>query len=149
MSLLALGSYLRVLREARDLTQQAVATALNVSARQLRNWERGESDPASSVLAAYLVLVDGSSTDVIDLLTNPNTTRADGERLAYQHLERQEQAHTDALIQQLSVERLQRLEQIVQLLRSDPRKLDQLLGYADRLRDETPSSTPDGVSEPS
>jgi transcriptional regulator with XRE-family HTH domain len=46
-------------REERGLSQQALATMLNVGSKSVSRWERGETEPTSTTAAILSVLISG------------------------------------------------------------------------------------------
>ena len=136
MGVLAATAYLKALREARGLSQDDVARAIGASMRQVGAWERAESDPASSSLAAYIRYISASAEHVVSLLGNPDATREDGSRLARQWLEQSEQVYLHTLEPISSDQTLRDLLDVLRALRSDPLRLGQVLGYAERLLEE-------------
>jgi transcriptional regulator with XRE-family HTH domain len=86
MGLEAVGAYLRIYRDARQLTQEEVGAAVGVSGKQVYNWERGIHDPKSTFMAALLKLLRVPPEDVVRLLNSPDATAADGEGLAHASL---------------------------------------------------------------
>ena len=136
MGVLAATAYLKALREARGLSQDDVARAIGASMRQVGAWERAESDPASSSLAAYIRCVHASAEHVVSLLIDPDATREDGARLAREWLEQSEQSYLRELEGASPDEQLRELLDVLRSFRSDPLRLGQILGYAERLREE-------------
>ena len=78
--------YLREIRTARDITQSQVARAADVESKQVSRWERGESEPTASSLAAYIDVVSASPQDVQELISDKSATIADSLARAQQHL---------------------------------------------------------------
>ena len=136
MALLAAATYLKTIREARGISQYEVATGLGTSTRVVGGWERAETDPASSSLAAFTRFIHASAEHVVSLLIDPNATQADGVRLAQEWLEQSKQQFLNELDSASSDEQLHDLLTILRSFSSNPRKLGQLLGYAERLLDE-------------
>jgi transcriptional regulator with XRE-family HTH domain len=136
MTLLAAATYLKTLREAYGISQDEVARSLGTSTRVVGGWERAETDPASSSLAAFTRFVHASAEHVVTLLINPDATQDDGVRLAHQWLEQSKQRFLDELTTHSADEPLRDLLTILRSFSANPRKLGQLLGYAERLLDE-------------
>lgn len=84
----AAGMYLRTLRDWEKLTQKDVAQKLGVSTKQVERWEKGDSDPSSTALAAFIELVHGSAEQVKRLILDKNATEEDGRELARRWLSR-------------------------------------------------------------
>ena len=74
--------YLRAIREGRNVTQAQVAHAASVEPKQVYRWERGESEPTASGLAAYIALVGASPQDVQDLIADSSATPVEALRRA-------------------------------------------------------------------
>ncbi len=136
MALLAAATYLKTIREARGISQYEVATSLGTSTRVVGGWERAESDPASTSLAAFTRFVRASAEHVVTLLINPDATQDDAVQLAHEWLEQSKQQFLDELDSASTDEQLRDLLTILRSFSSNPRKLGQLLGYAERLLDE-------------
>ena len=79
---IAVGAYLRYLREAQGL--QAVDIAEKIGTDQTQVWriEKWKSDTRSSLLFKYIRAVNGDANDVEILLNNMNATKTDGEMFA-------------------------------------------------------------------
>src|SRR4051812_22130828 len=78
MGMRAAAEYLRALREARGLTQEAVARETGVVGKTVWNWETGDREIPSTKLAEFVRLVRGSAEDVIQLLAMDDATDSDG-----------------------------------------------------------------------
>jgi transcriptional regulator with XRE-family HTH domain len=78
----AVGSYLKTLRQIKGLSQEAVGRILNVSSKQVSNWERGIHVPAAQALGMLFQSVGGSFQDIFELLSNAHSTVDDGQLLA-------------------------------------------------------------------
>ena len=120
--------YLRVLREARKLSQADIARAAGVESKQVYRWEKGESEPSASGLAAFVYAVRGNIQEVMRLILNDDSTEDMGRQLARAILEQGPPAAREQ-------RRLQAIALIDSLL-ADPQKIDRLLGYGERLREE-------------
>lgn len=123
-------TYLRVLREAHDLSQEDVARATNVTVKQIGRWERGESEPGVVGLAAFVQLVQGSMEDVKRLILDQKADENAALRAAETilHFINQVPDERDA--------RRQRAIALIDDLLADPQKMDRLLGYGARLQEE-------------
>jgi transcriptional regulator with XRE-family HTH domain len=64
----AIGAYFRALREWRGLPQEEVARKLNVSSKQVYNWERGENLPPAPMIARLIALLGGTWDDLVPFL---------------------------------------------------------------------------------
>lgn len=70
------------------MTRSYVADILNISMRQIHNWEKGTSDPSGSALLLFLHVVGGDLDQLIHLVLNPDLPALDGQRLAREWLNR-------------------------------------------------------------
>jgi transcriptional regulator with XRE-family HTH domain len=105
MNMEAAGAYLRVLRDARGLTQGDIADQLGVSLKTVQRIEGGEGRTLATTLAAFIDIVRGSPQQVQQLIVAPNGTAEDGERVAQEWLERSGLgARIDALFEGLTDE---------------------------------------------
>lgn len=132
MSIQAAGSYLRVLREARGISRDAVARAANTSESQIVRIELGKQETRSSMLLTFVQLVGGSAEELAVLLLNTAADAAVGEQHARSWLA----LTTPAPSSDASRTRVATLIQIIGDLRADISALDKLIGYGTRLRDE-------------
>lgn len=89
----AAASYLKALRNARDLTQDEVGRVIGVTGKTVYDWETGK-EPRATNLAAYIKAVGGSPDDVMALLNAPGATDHDGEEAAESWLEYEKWAAT-------------------------------------------------------
>lgn len=75
----AAGAYLRVLREARGLTQQEVATQIGLTNyQQIYRIETGSHDTSATTLLAFGRAVGGQAEDIERLMLEPKATVMDG-----------------------------------------------------------------------
>jgi transcriptional regulator with XRE-family HTH domain len=79
---IAVGAYLRYLREAQGL--QAVDIAEKIGTDQTQVWriEKWKSDTRSTLLFKYIRAVNGDANDVEMLINNRDATKLDGETFA-------------------------------------------------------------------
>jgi hypothetical protein len=79
---IAVGAYLRYLREAQGL--QAVDIADKIGTNQTQVWriENWKSDTRGTLLFKFIRAVNGDANDVELLINNPSATISDGEALA-------------------------------------------------------------------
>ncbi len=83
MGLIAAFAYLRTLREAQGLSQETVAHAIGVSAKQVYRWEGVRPpDPGATALARYTAMVGGAPEHVHQFLLRDDVTAEDGAHLA-------------------------------------------------------------------
>lgn len=94
MHMLAIGSYLRTLREARSLTRAEVAARVNTSEQQLFRIEAGEIDTRGSMLLHLVDVVQGNADDLRRIVVNNLTTAEEGRALALEWLLRIEEPST-------------------------------------------------------
>jgi transcriptional regulator with XRE-family HTH domain len=80
--LVAVGAYLRVLREGADLTVAEVSAVIGIDPAQIWRVERGYTDTKGSTLFAFIAVVKGDPGDVALLINNPGATPDDGQTLA-------------------------------------------------------------------
>jgi transcriptional regulator with XRE-family HTH domain len=81
-NLVAVGSYLRRLREQHGMSVTKVAGVLDTSEAQIRKIERGSVDTRGSMLVNYCELVKGDLGDVAQLMLSEQATAEHGVRLA-------------------------------------------------------------------
>lgn len=79
---LAVGAYLRYLREKQGLQIVETADKLNTNQTQVWRIEHWKSDTRSSLLFKLIRAVGGDANDVEMLINNPDATVEDGETLA-------------------------------------------------------------------
>jgi hypothetical protein len=80
--IVAVGVYLRALRESAGLSVAEVSEKVGMVPAQIWRVERGYSDTKGSTLFLLISLVGGDPADVAMLINNPAVTPADGETLA-------------------------------------------------------------------
>lgn len=83
---IAVGAYLRSLRENLELTPTEVAAQIKSDPTQIWRIETWKADVRSSLLFAYIRAVGGSPDDVARLINNPTASASDGELLAKLHI---------------------------------------------------------------
>jgi DNA-binding XRE family transcriptional regulator len=79
---IAVGAYLRYLREAQGMQATEVAEKIGTDQTQIWRVEKWKSDTRSTLLFKYVRAVGGDANDVEMLINNPNATKSDGEALA-------------------------------------------------------------------
>jgi transcriptional regulator with XRE-family HTH domain len=75
-----LGQWLRKHRDARGLTQQELANAVQTDPGSVSRWERGKSVPNLRQLCEICRLLDGSADEALALRAPPKRKRASGAR---------------------------------------------------------------------
>ncbi len=136
MAIPAAAAYLKIIREARGISQDEVARHLGTSTRVVGGWERSEADPASTSLAAFTRFIHASAEHVVTLLIDPDATQDDARRLANEWLEHSQQQVLQTLERASDNDQLRDLLVILRSFSSNPRKIGQIIGYAERLLDE-------------
>ena len=79
---IAVGAYLRYLRDIQKLQIADLAEKMATDPSQLWRIEKWRSDTRSSLLFKYIHALGGDANDVALLINNPAATVADGEALA-------------------------------------------------------------------
>lgn len=85
MSTVAVGAYLRTLREAQHLSRAALAAQVDTHESQLVRIEAGDQDPRGSFLLRLVSKLRGTAEDVARLL-EASATEDQGRVLAHQRL---------------------------------------------------------------
>lgn len=127
--MIAVGAYLQARRKAEGLTQEEIARRLKMTSRTVSEWETGGTLPAFEVMVRLLDIIKGQIEVVQDLYLRTNATAEQGRALAERTLTEMRSAATEDARRQV-------LDRLIAELESDPRKIDQLIGYGARLRDE-------------
>ena len=109
------------------MSRARLAAQLGVSEMSLYRIEEQNQEPKAELLMAIVHVLKGNADHVYHLLTKDDATAAEARQLALSWLH-QEPSETER--------RRQALLDVVESLMNDPQKLDRLLGYADRLREE-------------
>jgi transcriptional regulator with XRE-family HTH domain len=87
--MIAVGAYIRTLREARKMSRAELAAKTQTSGSQLVRIENGEQDTRSTLLAAIVNHLGGDFYDVGQLLLHEDATAEEGRQLAIEHLQEQ------------------------------------------------------------
>jgi transcriptional regulator with XRE-family HTH domain len=132
MTVQAAGSYLRVLREARGISRDAIAEAAATSVSQILRIERGQQETRSSVLLMFVQMVGGSTEELAALLLDAKADADIGEQRARAWAV----LTTPTPSSDASRGRVATLIQLVNDMRTDVSSLDKLIGYGTRLLDE-------------
>lgn len=130
MGMKATGMYLRVLREENVGGRGVLAKLLRTDDSQIERIEKGQIDTRGTLLARFTRAVGGDWQTVGDLLLRDDDTEDTGRDAARNWLSRKH------LSSEQRASYRERLLQLLSELESNPQKVDQLLGYADRLREE-------------
>lgn len=80
--MIAVGAYIRTLRQERGLSQEELARLLDTSQKQVSRWENGEHRPIGETLHALVLAVQGNTNDVTALLADSGATPEHGEEAA-------------------------------------------------------------------
>src|SRR5262245_21634715 len=119
--------YLREIRVARGITQSQVARAADLESKQVSRWERGESEPSASSLAAYSDVVGASPQDVQELISDKSATIADALARAQQHLAAEQEQPPAPTPPEFSKMTRDRLDDLVAA--SDSEDLKEVIAY--------------------
>jgi transcriptional regulator with XRE-family HTH domain len=87
MSMLAAGTYIKTLREAKQLSRADLAKQSETNEMQILRVEKGEIDTRGSLLMKIVRVVEGSAEHIADLMLNDNATAEDAKKLAVIHLQ--------------------------------------------------------------
>src|SRR5690349_5944386 len=84
MSMIAVSTYIRLLRDAAGLSQEEAAARANISSKTLGRWENAESkhEPGVSNLKRLVAALGGSVKDALQLLIHDQASEEDGESAA-------------------------------------------------------------------
>lgn len=126
MSIDATGEYLRVLRDARKISRNALGQKIGADHSLIERIEKGQTDTRGSLLLRILHTLEGSPEQLLQLMLNPDATPADGRRLAEEWL-------TSGKGRYLAREDLDR---VANSLAADPTRFQKWLGYGERLIEE-------------
>lgn len=98
MSAEAIGAYFRVLRENRGISQEALASLINLkSSKQVYNLERGTSIPRGDTLIGLLTELGGSISHLRLLFNDESATESYGRELAYRWLSKEDIDELDSI----------------------------------------------------
>jgi transcriptional regulator with XRE-family HTH domain len=128
MGMKAVGSYLKNLRKQKGLSQKYIADYLNVSEKQVLRWEKGLSDPASSMLIHFSKIVDGSLEDISELLLSTDDNNDIGEELAEKRI-----TLSQLQVPQSSERYLVQAIEHAMMLRGDRSRLEKLVDFGKKL----------------
>lgn len=126
----AVAAYCRELRMYRGLTQRNLAQAIGLSERQYARWEAQQTGINDEAMLK-LVSVLQAPTDHIRYLLSEDVTEEQGKLFAQRWL-----AEIAAESQDMRDERIDRAQSLIDALRANPRALDRLVGYGERLLEE-------------
>lgn len=135
MSVNAAGAYLWELRVKRRLSRNEVAAAIRAQTGEGTNYvqvmriEKGQPTK-TEVLDAFVDFVRGDVKKVMSLLRDPDATEEMGRSAAMEWFKQ-----NGATPDEREAKRQQAIALIDDLL-PDPEKIDRLLGYGERLREE-------------
>lgn len=123
----AVGAYLRVLREARQMSREILARKLKTNGSQIERIEAGGIDTRGSLLLRLVDVLKGNVEHLKQLFLDEQATADDGRRLAEEWLAGKSTSSTS-----LDEE----IEALARSLAADPQRLGQWLGYGQRLLEE-------------
>lgn len=111
MSGTAVGAYFRTLRERKGVSQEALGRLLDVSGKQIYNWERGNHKPGSEALVGLMGIL-GGSVEHLRQLFRDGATEQQGEELAYKWLSKEDIAELDQMSNEQLIEWLAILDEL-------------------------------------
>lgn len=120
--MIAVGAYLRALREAGGITQEELGAAIGVAGNTIYRIEAGQQEPKTAQIARILDKLKGKVEHVAALL-KPEATTKDAERYAAEA-----RAMTDAELDRAIV--------VLESLRDNPKALDQWIKIGKMLADD-------------
>ncbi|HMO58911.1 MAG TPA: helix-turn-helix transcriptional regulator [Roseiflexaceae bacterium] len=139
MGRVAVGAYLRRLRDARGYTQIEVAVELEEHESQIHRLESGKTTVNAAVMFGTMRVVGGDPNDMIDLLLDPDDFADKGLRAADRRLDTQQSA-VQALAETrfgYASERIEaEIRTILLHLAADQLRMGKWLGYGRRLADK-------------
>jgi transcriptional regulator with XRE-family HTH domain len=92
MSMTAVASYLRALREGRAMSRARLAALLDTSEVTIWRIEHAHQEPSGSLLVGFVRAVRGSTEQVADLMLDKEATEEDGRQLAHSYLSEADKA---------------------------------------------------------
>lgn len=129
--MVAAGAYLRVLREARYSSREAIAKVLQVDDSQIERIEKGKHNTRGPFLFAFIREVRANANHITQLILDDSLDEKAAQQMAADWLKQigdREPSEQEDM-------RLRAIALIDELL-SDPQKLDRLMGYGERLQEE-------------
>jgi transcriptional regulator with XRE-family HTH domain len=131
----AAGAYFKTLREKQGLSQEALGKKIDLSGKQVYNWERGTSFPGGETLVALMEII-GGSFDHLRILFQQKSNEQLGEDLANEWLSVSDHVEFSQIATKAQASgKLAELISIIEQLESDPEALDRLAGYSQSLLD--------------
>lgn len=127
MGKLAVGAYLRTLREAKKLGREPLALQLKTSESLIESIEKGQTDTRGSLLLLMVYVLQGSPEQLTALMVNDRATADDGRHLAEEWLIQSKPAPPSHRTE---------VDELSQILASDQYRMGKWLGYGRRLVEE-------------
>lgn len=129
--MLAVGTYLRTLREAQDMSRARLAAQVGTHESQIVRIEAGDQDSRGSLLLRIVAAVHGSADDVQRLAMDDTATADTGRELAERVLSHEQTASIWALAD-TDPKRAALVRRILRMT-DDPEVIQRLQGYLDAL----------------
>src|SRR5690349_2012489 len=123
MGKMSAGTYLRVMRERRDISRAEIAKVIKASVQTVANIETGGKEPAASKLLAFVQAVGASLEDVQRLML-ASDNEVEAYRLADIQLARLSERSERAIREHVTGYGRDELEQIRSAIANDPGFLD-------------------------
>lgn len=127
MGMQAVGTYLKMLREQRRMTQAQAAALIGVSVKTLNRWELGRHQARLSSLSHLVTALGGSPDDTGRLMA------VDDEAVSSTAARAMVEAKADTDAALLSSDEIAEILAVYDVLKHDPRRLGEWLGYGHRL----------------
>ena len=131
--MLAVGEYIKTLREEQQLTQAQVIERLakyiggrKIDQTTLWRWETGQRTPKGDALDGLLKVLEGNRADVSELFDDPVEAPGRGHDRAVRWLRRDQHEHIDAIVETTPPEEL---DSIIEELRREYQKNPSLLSH--------------------
>lgn len=128
MSLVAVGAYLRKLREERGLSRADVIRRVDTNEGQIVRIEAGEVDTRASLFVALTRVLNCNLQHIQDLMLDESATAEDGRALAESWI-------ADGQSQNITIP--DDVADLAQTLAHNPLKMGQWIGFGKRLVEET------------
>lgn len=143
----AVTAYIRQLRKDRHMSRAKVAMLAGVSENTVYRVERNEQEPSGPLLVKLVAAVRGHFDDASQLVLDADADESVGIERARQWLSGSQQSDITQLMQAVPSDQVTEAIAILEELQSDPQKMDRLIGYGQRLREEDPDADVDVVRQ--
>lgn len=122
MSEAAMGAYIQVIRDYRDMTQEELGELVGFTGRSISEWETGKTSPKSNILAKIVEIIQADPAEVHRLMVDEQADAEAGRTAAFKwiaHLPPENQKQVKSAVNAVPVDQRARIAAQLRRMASD------------------------------